>query len=109
LCTQVSENPSPPEVKALGFARVAPALVVIVISCGPVFVVNEETGSSDPPVEASALENAIDPKFVSLALPQKPRRQVSGASATHSAELLASLPVLVIENVQPSLLCSDSV
>jgi hypothetical protein len=76
----------------------------MVISCGPLLVVKEDTGSSDPPAAAWAPENAIDPKFVSLALLQKTRTQVSGASATHSAEVLASLPVWLDENVQPSLL-----
>ena len=53
---------------------------------------------------ASAPENVTVPKFVSWALLQKTSTQVSGASAIHSAELLASLPVWVVENVQPSLL-----
>jgi hypothetical protein len=100
----VSLNPVPFAVRALGCARVTPLLVVIVMSCGPLFVVKDDTGWSAPPVAPSELENVTVPKFDRCALLQKTNKQVSGTSAIHSAELLASLPLWVVENVHPSLL-----
>ena len=55
------------------------------------------------------VENVTVPKFDRWALLQKINRQVSGASAIHSAELLASLPVWVVENFHPSLLVMANV
>ena len=105
----MSLNPSPFEVRALGSALVTPLLVVMVMSCGPLFVVKDDTGCNDPPVAACEFENVTVPKFVRWAFVQKINRQVSGASAIHSAELLASLPVWVVENLHPSLLVIASV
>ena len=100
----MSLNPSPFALRALGSALVTPLLVVIVMSCGPLLVVKLDTGCNAPPVAASEPENVTVPKFDRWALLQKISTQVSGASAIHSAELLASLPVWAEENFHPSLL-----
>jgi hypothetical protein len=105
----MSLNPSPLELSALGWALTTPAVVVIVMSCGPLFVVKDDTGWRAPPVEAWALEKLTVPKFASWALWQKINKQMLGASATHSAELLASLPVCVVEKVHPALLVMANV
>jgi hypothetical protein len=105
----VSLNPSPFVLRALGSALVTPPLVVMVMSCGPLLVVKDETGCKAPPVDAWAPEKLTVPKFDRWALLQKTKKQMLGASAIHSAELLASLPVCVVEKVQPSLLVIDNV
>jgi hypothetical protein len=105
----VSLNPSPLALSALGCALVTPLLVVMVMSCGPLLVVKDDTGCSAPPVDAWAPEKLTVPKFDRCALLQKIKMHVSGASAIHSAELLASLPVCVVENVHPLLLIMASV
>src|SRR5580698_63363 len=82
----------------------------MVMSCGPLLVVKDETGCKAPPVDAWAPEKLTVPKFDRWALLQKtPKKQMLGASAIHSAELLASVPVCVVEKVHPSLLVIDSV
>ena len=110
MWNQVSVKPSPVLLKALGTARLTPPLVFKVMSCGPLLSVNEDTGLRAPPVAASALLNAMEWKSLRWALLQKiPRKQMLGASAIHSAEALASLPVWVVENFHPSLLCRERV
>jgi hypothetical protein len=105
----MSLNASPLALRVLGWALITPLLVVMVMSWGPLLVVKDDTGCRAPPVDAWALVKLTVPKFERWVLLQKIRRHVSGASAIHSAELLASLPVCVVEKVHPALLVIASV
>ena len=86
----MSVNPSPPAAREEGWALIVPVLLTMVMSWGPPLAVNDEIGAFGAPAAAWAPVNVNVPKLVSDACWQKIKKQIWGASATHSADALAS-------------------